>query len=248
MARDTLEISGRYWRYFPPDAPLGYAEERLALSVDKTAFVLIDVYGLRHGDDSATESLPNFYRPTAGDTWRTIVRERIVPAKAAARSAGLTVIYLTNHLSAGVTEASEWRLMSMRTCGVDVLEVWQPPTPILAFAKIIEPQPDEPIVHKQHYSGFFETELDSVLRSRGISDLVAVGFDSRICLSATLTDAMYRGYRVVALRDAIGTTEYPDTAQGGWASLVAERYLESNVGYTATTDDFISACSSVASP
>ena len=103
-------------------------------------------------------------------------------------------------------------------------------------------------IFDSHYSGFFETELDSVLRSRGISNLVAVGFDSRICLSATLTDAMYRGYRVVALRDAIGTTEYPDTAQGGWASLLAERYLESNVGYTATTEVFISACSSVASP
>ena len=246
MAQETFEVSGRYWRYFPPDAPLGHAEERLALHVAETAFVLIDVYGIRHGDDSATESLPDFYRPTAGDTWRAIVRERIVPAKAAAKAAGLTVIYLTNHLSAGLTEASEWRLMSMRTCGVDVLEAWKPPKPILEFAEDMKPQPDEPVICKQHYSGFFETELDSVLRSRGISTIVAVGFDSRICLSATLTDAMYRGYRVVVLRDAIGTTEYPDTAQGGWASLLAVRFLESNVGYTTTTDDFISACSSVA--
>lgn len=242
---ETLRLGGRYWRYFPPEAPLGHAEEVLSLPTAETAFMLIDVYGLRHGDAPLMEDLPNFYRPGEDDPWRETLRERIVPAKAAAKAAGLTVVYLTNYLSAGLSEDSEWRQMSMRTCGVDVLEAWRPATPILEFADVIRPEPGEPVVRKQHYSGFFETDLDSVLRSRGISNIVAVGFDSRICLAATLTDGMYRGYRVVTLRDAIGTTEFPETAEGGWAGFLAVRYLESNVGYTATSADFIAACAAV---
>lgn len=244
MDSDGLKLTGRYWRYY---APQGHIEESVVLPVAETAFVLIDVYGLRHGDAPLDASVPDFYRPPEDDSWRTIARERIVPAKAAAKAAGLTIIYVTNQLSAAITESSEFRRMSMRTCGVDVLEAWQPPTPILDFAPLLAPEEDEPVVVKQHYSGFFETCLDSVLRSRGISHIVAVGFDSRICLAATLTDAMYRGYRIVALRDAIATTEFPDTEEGSWATVLALRFLESNVGYSATTTDFISACQEITS-
>jgi nicotinamidase-related amidase len=138
--------------------------------------------------------------------------------------------------------------MSLRTCGVDVLTAWVAPTPILEHAPIIAPRPDEPLIHKQHYSGFFGTPLDSILRGYGVRTLVVVGFDSRICLAATVTDAMQHDYRVVVLRDAIRTTEYPETADEAWANRLAERYIESNVGYTALTGAFIEACQAVTSP
>jgi nicotinamidase-related amidase len=244
----ALHLTSRYWRGYPPADPLGAAQERLDLPIDQTVFLLIDVYGTRYDDGVVLpETVPDFYRPTPGDRFRDIVRDRIVPAKAAARRAGMHVVYLANYLSPGLSEGNEWRNMSLRTCGVDVLEVWQPPTPILEHASIIAPEPEEPLVLKQYYSGFFETNLDSVLRGYGTRNIVAVGFDSRICLANTLTDAMYRNYRVVALRDAIATVEYPETKDEGWATFVAVRYIEGNVGYTATTDDFIAACEEVPS-
>ena len=225
------------------DEPLGAAEETLELGSGDTAFLLIDVYGRRYGDGAdQDEDIPDFYRAPAGDPFREIVRSRIVPAKAAAKRARLPVVYVTNYLSAGLSAANEWRQMSLRTCGVDVLEVWREPSPVLQFASIIAPQQGEPVVRKQHYSGFFETNLDTVLRGYGVRTVVAVGFDSRICLAATLTEAMYRDYRVVALRDAIGTVEYPETRDDGMASFLAVRFIEANVGYTATTEDFIAAC------
>ncbi|MBF6604990.1 MAG: isochorismatase family protein [Chloroflexi bacterium] len=243
----SLQLTGRYWRAFPPADPLGPAEEPLSLPVDETVFLLIDVYGKRY-DDPVTlpDGMPDFYRPGLVDPFREIVRHRIVPAKAAAKRAGIRVVYTTNYLSPGLSEANEWRRMSVRTCGVDVLEAWRPPTPILEHASVIAPGPHEPVILKQQYSGFFETNLDSVLRGYGAKSLVAVGFDSRICLAATLTDALFRDYRVVALRDAIGTVEYPETAHEGWASFMAVRFIESNIGYTATTDDFIAACDAIA--
>jgi ureidoacrylate peracid hydrolase len=239
----ALSVSGRYWRWYPLDAPLGLAEEPLALRVDETVFLLVDVYG--HDDTSPNDDPHEFYKTGPGDPVAEIIRNRIVPAKVAARRAGLRVVYVSNYLSPGLSEGNEWRNMSMRTCDVDVLEAWRPPTPILEHASIIAPAEDEPLVLKQYYSGFHETNLDSVLRGYGARNLVVVGFDSRICLGQTVTDAMYRNYRVVVLRDAIRTLEYPETREGEWANLVAIRFIEGNVGYTTTTDDFIAACDAI---
>lgn len=244
---DTITLTGRYWRHFPTKAPLGHQEETLELPLDETVFLIVDVYGQKFDDDhEMPEGTPEFYRIDADDPVRRIVRERIVPARAAARAAGMQRVYLANYLSPGLSEGNEWRNMSIRTCDVDVLEAWKPPTPILEHSRIIEPGPDEPLVRKQMYSGFFETHLDSVLRGYGARNLVVVGFDSRICLGTTVVDAMYRDYRVIVLRDATYTKEYPETEEGQWANWMAIRFIESNVGYTATTDEFIAACEAVA--
>jgi ureidoacrylate peracid hydrolase len=246
MTNETLNLTGRYYRYYPWDAPLGEAEDALTIPLDETVFLLVDVYGQAHGEGfESPADTPEFYRPSADDPVGRIIREKIVPAKAAARRAGLQVVYVTNYLSPGLSEGNEWRNMSIRTCGVDVLTEWIPPTPILEHAEVIAPQPGEPVVRKQMYSGFFETNLDSVLRGYGAKYLVAVGFDSRICFGTTVTDAMYRDYRVIALRDAICTTEFPETEAGGWANFLAIRFIEANVGYTSTVDDFIRACDEI---
>jgi hypothetical protein len=60
-----------------------------------------------------------------------------------------------------------------------------------------------------------------------------------------VTDAMYRNYRVIVLRDATRTREYPETEAEGWANFLAIRFIEANVGYTATTDEFVAACDRV---
>lgn len=244
--RPTLRLTGRYYRYYPWDAPLGEAEEQLELPVDETVFLLVDVYGARHDPDfQLPADMPEFYKSPPDDQISQIIREKIVPAKAAAKRAGMRRVYLTNYLSPGLSEGNEWRNMSIRTCGVDVLTEWKPPTPVLEHARFIAPEADEPLVPKQLYSGFFETHLDSVLRGYGAKNLVVVGFDSRICLGTTVTDAMYRNYRVVVLRDATSTTEFPETKEGGWANFLAIRFIEANVGYTALTEAFIGACDAV---
>lgn len=241
----TLRLPGRYYRLYPTFADaLGHATDDLELAGDQTALLIVDVYGLGFDDDEGDNpELAGIYEPDP--TLRAIVRNKIRPVKAAARRTGMPVVYLTNHLSAGLNERSEWRNMSMRTCDVDVLQAWREPTAILEHSKVIAPDGDDILIKKQMYSGFFETSLDSTLRSLGVSNLITVGFDSRICLGSTVTDAMYRNYRVVVLRDCVRTFEFPDTAEGEWANLIAIRHIETNVGYTATADEFISACAGV---
>jgi ureidoacrylate peracid hydrolase len=121
-----------------------------------------------------------------------------------------------------------------------MLEAWREPNDILAFSDVIAPRPSDHVVPKLQASGFFETPLDSLLRGLGIRNLIVVGFDARICLGMTVMDALNRNYRVVVLRDCTSTMEYPETAAGRWAYFVAVRQIESDVGYTATSNDWIS--------
>ena len=242
---EGIRLRGRYYRHYPPEKPLGHAEEDLLLELEDTAFLLVDVYGRGFDADTSGGDTPAFYRKW-GELNRETVVHHIRPARDAARSAGLPIVYLTNYLAPSTNEHTEWRNMSIRTCGVDVLESWTEPNDVLAFSEVIAPQEGDYLVKKQMYSGFFETHLDSLLRSLGIRNLVVVGFDSRICLGTTVTDAMYRNYRVVVLRDACRTNEYPETEAEGWANWMAVRFIESNVGYTATSSAFVDACGEVA--
>jgi ureidoacrylate peracid hydrolase len=246
-AARTLKLPARYYRHYPLDEPLGEADEFLELAIDETVFLLVDVYGKFYEEGFVPPAgFPSFYLPDEDDPHGEIMRNKIAPAKSSAKRAGLHVAYVTNYLSPGLSEGTEWRNMSIRSAGVDVLESWIAPTPILEFPDVVAPQLGETVIQKQNYSGFFETHLDSLLRGWGIRNVIAVGFDSRICLATTVTDAMYRNYRVIVLRDAIYTTEYPETKSGGWANFLAIRYIETNVGYTATTDDFIKSCATAA--
>lgn len=239
----ALQLSGRYYRLYPTiAAPLGHAEEPLELGLDDTALLIVDVYGAGF-DDEVPDGLDGIYEVNAET--RDMVRNKIRPVKDAARAAGLPTVYLTNYLSPGIDEGNEWRNLSQRVCDVDVLTAWKPPSPIMEHSKIIAPDDDDVLIRKQYYSGFHETELDSTLRNRGIRNLVVVGFDSRVCLGTTVTDALYRNYRVIVLRDCVATFEFPESREGGWANFMAIRHIECNVGYTSTAEDFRAACATV---
>jgi nicotinamidase/pyrazinamidase len=63
------------------------------------------------------------------------------------------------------------------------------------------------------------TELDRLLRARGISHLVIVGLATDYCVRATALDALRLGYRVTVLRDAVRAV---DVAPGDGARALAE--------------------------
>jgi ureidoacrylate peracid hydrolase len=240
----TITLPARYYRMYPPEKPLGYATEDLTLDLSETVFILVDVYGKGFDPDHDLGDVPAYYNSSV-ETNRDIVVNHIKPAKVAAKQIGIPAVYLCNYLAPSTTEHNEWRNMSLRTMNIDVLEAWQEPNEILVHSQVIAPEPGEPLIKKQHYSGFFETHLDSYLRELRTRNLITVGFDSRICLGTTVIDAMYRNYRVIVLRDCIKTGEYPETEKEGWANWMAVRFIESNVGYTATSEDFIRACEAV---
>jgi nicotinamidase-related amidase len=241
MADPALVLGGRYYRTFPMGSPLGYTEEELCLDPTRTVFLIVDVYGRGFDGDLDSVDVPELYRKCTQD-YANVVVDHIAPAKRAAKQAGLRIVYLENYLSPGLTQESEWRNLSLRVHGIDVLGAWREPNNILSYSEIITPEPGDVVIRKQLASGFFETHLDSLLRSWQTYNLVTVGFDSRVCLAMTVMDAMYRNYRVIVLRDAIGTIEEPETADQGVATFLAVRWLETQVGYTSTTQQWAEAC------
>jgi isochorismate hydrolase len=61
------------------------------------------------------------------------------------------------------------------------------------------------ILPKKRYSAFYETDLDSILRSKGIQDLILSGVMTNLCCETTARDAFMRDYRVFFLIDGTAT-------------------------------------------
>jgi ureidoacrylate peracid hydrolase len=202
--------------------PQAEVDESLEFSLGAAALLLVDVYP-RDGEPAE------------------VVRRSIVPARDAAQRARLPVVYVTNALQRAVHRRSRSREVWRRTLGEDVLETWREPSDVLEYLPEIAPAEADLVVRKTFYSGFHGTELDEVLGRLGARTLIVAGFDARICVAATATDALYRDFEVVVLRDAIGTSEAENVGAEGSALGQAIRYLETCVGYTALTADFIAA-------
>ncbi len=65
--------------------------------------------------------------------------------------------------------------------------------------------PGEVEVRKRRYSAFFGTDLDLLLRERGVQRLVVVGVKSHVCVRATIQDAFAYGYDVALVRECTGS-------------------------------------------
>jgi ureidoacrylate peracid hydrolase len=63
-------------------------------------------------------------------------------------------------------------------------------------------QPSDAVIVKSRYSGFHGTDLDSVLRSRGVRNLLIVGIASNVCVESTIRDAYLLEYWPVMIADA----------------------------------------------
>jgi nicotinamidase-related amidase len=77
------------------------------------------------------------------------------------------------------------------------------------FVDEVEPESGEIVLDKPGYSAFERTDLEPVLASRGITQLILCGITTEVCVSSTLRAAVDRGYRCVTVSDACASA-YPD--------------------------------------
>ena len=66
----------------------------------------------------------------------------------------------------------------------------------------LTPAPQDIVIDKPRYSGFANTNFDSVLRSRGIRNLLFTGIATNVCVETTLRDGFFLEYFGVLLDDA----------------------------------------------
>jgi nicotinamidase-related amidase len=61
-------------------------------------------------------------------------------------------------------------------------------------------------VTKHRFSGFWDTDLDAILRGLGVKTLLIGGVNLDQCVMTTLEDASFLGYDVVLVSDCSATT------------------------------------------
>ena len=73
-------------------------------------------------------------------------------------------------------------------------------------SKIIEelkPQGNDIIIRKSSFSGFYNTDLDEVLKRLEVKKLIVTGDATNIGVLYTVSDAVMRGYEVDVVKDAV---------------------------------------------
>jgi ureidoacrylate peracid hydrolase len=67
----------------------------------------------------------------------------------------------------------------------------------------MRPIPGETVLTKYTYGAFIGTNLDTILRRKGVETLIVVGTDVNICAGDTLHQAFALGYNVIAVSDCL---------------------------------------------
>jgi nicotinamidase-related amidase len=243
----SIDLPVRYNRFFPGDAPIGATNKVLSLDVEETALLLIDVY--HAAEKPSAKDLVNTRWDTA---WWQIVDEKLLPVIQAGRRLGLPVIYTTNSSPRIQIHRSAFGLRLGESLGFDPVHDFREPTvdPIefdagepvqLYIPPQIAPQPEDYYIRKHTYSGFFETRLDSLLKNLGIKNILCAGFVADCCVLFTIADAVFRGYYPVLLRDCTLAAELPDEVDTFTQTKRITLWIESILGPTTTTAEFLNA-------
>ncbi len=137
--------------------------------------------GKRGEDCSAAEAMvPNFIR---------LIDE--------ARRVGLTIIYVkTTHSE--WTDTPSWIYRSSQKGG---LSTCRESTWGAEFYQGISPLPTERVVIKHRYSAFINTDLNTVLKARGIQSVLVGGVATNVCVETTARDAYMFDYYVTMIDD-----------------------------------------------
>ena len=209
--------------------------EPIRVSVAQTAVIVIDMQN--------AYASPGGYLDLAGfdisGAARVIANTRGVLE--VARAAGIPVIYFQNGWDADYVEAGgpgspnfhkSNALRTMRARPELHGRLLAKGTWDYALVDELTPEPGDIVLHKTRYSGFFNSQLDSVLRSRGIRNLVFVGIATNVCVESTLRDGFFLEYFGIVLEDA--------THQAGpeFVQQAAIYNIETFFGWVSSVADF----------
>ena len=210
----------------------------LSLDLDRTALVVVDMQNAFASPGGLLDLAGIDVRPA-----RDVIANAALVCEAARRSR-VPVVYLTIGYPPDLSTAGgpdspnpqkELALCLMRARPelrgkLLTFETWD-----FEIVPELAPLPGDVVIVKSRYSGFHGTSLDSVLRSRGVRNLLLVGIASNVCVESTIRDAYFLEYWPVMIADA--------TMPAG--SVAIQEATEYNVrtffGWVANSEDVATA-------
>jgi len=185
--------------------------EPIAIDAAKTAMIVVDMQ-----NDFGSEG--GMFHRAGIDI--SMIQAAVAPTAkvlAAARKVGIKIIYLKMAFKPDLSDAgSSDSLLLARGLkkfrfgtkvkspnGADsrifIRDTWN--TDIL---QELTPKAEDHVLYKHRFSGFYETELDSILKRLGVKYLIFTGCTTSVCIESTIRDARFRDYPSVLLADCTG--------------------------------------------
>jgi nicotinamidase-related amidase len=211
----------------------------VSIDLDRTALVIIDMqrdflepggFGAALGNDVAR------------------LRPAIAPCRAmldAARARGLLVIHTREGHRPDLSDAPRLKVErgdpALRIGAPGpmgrILVRGEPGHDIIAE---LAPQAGEPVIDKPGKGAFYQTDLDLMLRNRGIETLLVCGVTTEVCVNTTVREANDRGFRCIVLGDCCASY-FPEFHAAGLAMIKAQGGI---FGSVATSQALLGALAS----
>ena len=83
------------------------------------------------------------------------------------------------------------------------------------------PAAGEPVIDKPGKGAFYQTDLELMLKNRGIDNLLVCGVTTEVCVNTTVREANDRGYRCVVLSDCCASY-FPEFHEMGLKMIKAQ--------------------------
>jgi len=205
-----------------------------SLEIEKTALVLIDFQR-----DFCSKG--GYADMCSGLDWVNPIIPNTKKLLKVARELGLTIIFTRESYASDLSDCSQIKLQRSETAGAKYGE--QGPMGRFMIRgeygnDIIDeltPLEDEIILDKSSYGAFLTTNIDEILKSKGIEHIAIAGVTADVCVHTTLREATDRGYSCFYLKDAISAFN-PDIRKACEQMILEEGGVW---GELSTVNDFV---------
>ena len=216
----------------------------IMIDASKTALIVVDMendFGAKGGMFDLAGIDISMIQKTVGPTAAVL---------AVARNAGIKIVYLKMGYHPDLSDlgapdsVNRMRHLERMHVGKTVRTPDGSETRILirdtwgtAIIPELKPHTEDVVMYKTRFSGFYQTDLDNVLKKFGVKHLIITGCTTSVCVDSTIRDAMFRDYQPIVLADCTGEPiGYGLPRSNHEASLLTIQVL---LGWVSSSEAFI---------